>query len=204
MQGAKEGLVGAYDAAAGAAASAADTIKHTAEQVTGGTSSGSSSQQAGEMRGGGFGHGSGSSSSPSGGGYAGGEGSSLGQAWEDLKHGGSKAPRAVANAVRAGRAWASQGCPAFCCLAKLGGAHLSPAGLLQMCHRVSTANALQTSRPPLLLLPRSQQKLLHAVHTMHTCPAWPAGRDRRPPRRDQQCGALQAPGRPAAGQDLRR
>ncbi|WIA35535.1 hypothetical protein OEZ86_003961 [Tetradesmus obliquus] len=102
VQGAKEGLVGAYDAAAGAAASAADTIKHTAEQVTGGTSSGSgstsSSQQADEMRGGGFGHGSGSSSSPSGGGYAGGEGSSLSQAWEDLKHGGSKAPRAVANA----------------------------------------------------------------------------------------------------------
>jgi hypothetical protein len=99
--------VGAYDAPAGAAASAADTIKSTAAHVTGGskTSSSSSSGQtagAGDVKGDGFGHGSGSSSSPSGGGYAGGERSSLSQAWEDLKHGGSKAPAAVANAVRAG------------------------------------------------------------------------------------------------------
>jgi hypothetical protein len=107
VQGAKEGLVGAYDAAAGAAASAADTIKHTAAQATGSADSSSSSSSSagqpapsgGDSIGDGFGHGSGSSSSPSGGGYAGGERSSLGQAWEDLKHGGAKAPRAVSSAV---------------------------------------------------------------------------------------------------------
>jgi hypothetical protein len=101
VQGAKEGLVGAYDAAAGAAASAADTIKHTAAQVTGSTDSSSSAGQSSgsDSTGDGFGHGSGSSSSPSGGGYAGGERSSLGQAWEDLKHGGAKAPWAVSSAV---------------------------------------------------------------------------------------------------------
>ncbi|KAF6251276.1 hypothetical protein COO60DRAFT_655584 [Scenedesmus sp. NREL 46B-D3] len=97
VQGAREGLVGAYDAAAGAAASAADTIKHTAAQVTGSEGSGQVAA-VDAAKGDGFGHGSGSSSSPSGGGYAGGEGSSLGQAWEDLKHGGSKAPRAVSSA----------------------------------------------------------------------------------------------------------
>jgi hypothetical protein len=93
--------VGAYDAAAGAAASAADTIKHTAAQVTGHTDSSSSAGQSSgsDSTGDGFGHGSGSSSSPSGGGYAGGERSSLGQAWEDLKHGGAKAPWAVSSAV---------------------------------------------------------------------------------------------------------
>lgn len=99
VQGAKEGFVGAYDAAASAAASATDTIKDTAARATGSSSDQQKQQQSTDKTGDGFGHGSGSSSSPSGGGYAGGERSSLGQAWEDLKHGGSKAPHAVSIAV---------------------------------------------------------------------------------------------------------
>lgn len=111
VQGAKEGFVGAYDTAAGAAASTTDAVKDAASRLTGSSSdqqqqtgAGQQQQQAEEQRGGGFGQGSGSSSSPSGGGYAGGA-TSLKQAWEDLKHGGSKAPHATSIAVSWGGCW---------------------------------------------------------------------------------------------------
>lgn len=114
LQDAKEGFVGAYDTAAGAAASAADKVKDTAASLTGsgqqqqqpsadqhpGSASAAGREAAGGGSGGvGGGSGSAGGSNTDTGSTGGGMFASLKQGWEDLKHGGAPAPRAVSHAV---------------------------------------------------------------------------------------------------------